>query len=89
MSDGKTAVATIGGVQVQFQCWLDVPEDLETFKGQSLPGQVRGRYQITYVAADAALVNGTALTIEGVNYTVRWTRQQDDGAFSVAELAKA
>lgn len=48
-------------------------------------------YVIEYVHADMpALVAGTAITVDGVAYTVRGhPRRSGDGHFAVAELTKA
>lgn len=85
LREGK--LATVAGVSVRVH--LDYPEDVQQFDGVSSPGQVVATPRMTYeTAALPNLKHGDAVAIEGVNYKVRYTRKLDEGAVSVAELAK-
>lgn len=83
--DGKLANTAVGSANVH----LDFPEEVEQFGTVSKPGQVAGLPRMTFRTADLALAHGTPVEIEGVDYKVKWTRQLDDGVFSIAELQKA
>jgi hypothetical protein len=69
-----------------FKGWLDAPENDANI--QSLTGVVSTDYKLTYKSADAALVKGSAVTVDGVSFTVHDSLAIDDGKFSKATLKK-
>lgn len=86
LQDAKLALSVSD--QVEFAAFLDYPEQVENFGAQSRPGMVLAKPQITYETASVTLAHGSQVTLDGVNYQVRWVRKLDDGTFSAAELLK-
>lgn len=66
--------------------YIDFPEQLEDFSGQSRTGQVKQMPVMTYETASLVLAHGTVVTIGEAKFRVRWTRKTSDAAVSEAEL---
>lgn len=75
-----------GGVQASAQVIFDAPGAVTAF-GEV--GVVTTDPTITYLAADlSSLDHGVAITVDGVDYTVREITQLDDGVVMQARLAR-
>lgn len=71
---------------VTFTGLLDQPDELMEFQRASAHSR---EYELTYRTAALALGRDTAVTVNGVAFTVREApRQIDDGAFSRVLLSK-
>ena len=71
---------------VSFTALVDQPDELLDL---SRAGAHSRQYQITYLTSAVTLVRADAVTVAGVDYTVREApRQVDDGVFSRALLSK-
>lgn len=76
---GKTAV--FGKTTVK--AILDMPT--EVLSGNMV---LSTDYQLTFKTSALALKYGSAVTVDGIAYTVKSVRQVDDGTFSIADLQK-
>lgn len=76
---GKTVVfngTTVKGI-------LDMPT--EVLSGNMV---LSTDYQLTFKTSALALSYASAITVDGIAYTVKSVRQVDDGTFSIADLQK-